>query len=138
MFLSTILTPSSRHDLRPVTSVTENTDNTVSTTGEGEGSELPPPLGAEAGETADEASGSTHQRRGVARLLDLNRLRHAPPDERIAALRQLREQSQREGEQAEDVEETSRRARLTNRLRDTFRVRTRAQNVTPPASSPTS
>ena len=110
----------------------------MSTTGEGEGSELPPPLGVEAGEASnvDEVSGSNHQRRGVARLLDLNRLRHAPPDERIAALRQLREQSQREGEPAEDVEETSRRARLTNRLRDTFRVRTRAQNVTPPASSP--
>ena len=114
----------------------------MSTTGEGEGSELPPPLAPEAGETtaeaSGEASGSTHQRRGVARLLDLNRLRHAPPDERIAALRQLREQSQREGAPTEDVEEISRRARLTNRLRDTFRVRTRAQNITPPASSPTS
>lgn len=114
----------------------------MSTTGEGEGSELPPPISPEAGETTEEASGeasgSTHQRRGVARLLDLNRLRHAPPDERIAALRQLREQSQREGAPTEDVEEISRRARLTNRLRDTFRVRTRAQNITPPASSPTS
>lgn len=135
-----LLTQSSRHDLRPVTSATSNTENTVSTTGaNGEGSELPPPLGVEGEETAnpDEASGSNHQRRGVARLLDLNRLRHAPPDERIAALRQLREQSQREGEPVEDVEETSRRARLTNRLRDTFRIRTREQAVTPPASSPT-
>ncbi|KAE9372159.1 hypothetical protein N431DRAFT_338950 [Stipitochalara longipes BDJ] len=128
--------PLCRHDLRPVTSATENTENTVSTTGEG--SELPPPLSVEGEEAANtsEASGSNHQRRGVARLLDLNRLRHAPPDERIAALRQLREQSQREGEQIEDVEETSRRARLTNRLRDTFRVRTREQASTPPSSSP--
>ncbi|KAN0110317.1 hypothetical protein V8E51_006704 [Hyaloscypha variabilis] len=128
--------PLCRHDLRPVTSATENTDNTVSTAAEG--SELPPPLAVDVEEatTTDEAGGSNHQRRGVARLLDLNRLRHAPPDERIAALRQLREQSQREGEQTEDVEEISRRARLTNRLRDTFRVRTREQAVTPPGSSP--
>ncbi|KAH8786668.1 hypothetical protein BGZ57DRAFT_851658 [Hyaloscypha finlandica] len=129
--------PLCRHDLRPVTSATSNTENTASTTGEG--SELPPPLGVEGEEAGntDEASGSNPQRRGVSRLLDLNRLRHAPPDERIAALRQLREQSQREGEQPVDVEETSRRARLTSRLRDTFRVRTREQAVTPPASSPT-
>jgi hypothetical protein len=109
----------------------------MSTTGEG--SELPPPLSVEGEGTAsaEEATSSSPPRRGVARLLDLNRLRHAPPDERIAALRQLREQSQQEGEPTEDVEESSRRARLTNRLRDTFRIRTRAQNVTPPASSPT-
>jgi hypothetical protein len=132
-----LLTQSSRHDLRPVTSATSHTENTVSTTGEG--SELPPPLGVEGEEAAntDEGSGSNPQRRGVARLLDLNRLRHAPPDERIAALRQLREQSQLEGEQPEDVEEISRRARLTNRLRDTFRIRTREQAMTPPAASPT-
>lgn len=100
---------------------------------------MPPPLSVEGEEAAsqEEASGSNHPRGRVARLLDLNRLRHAPPDERIAALRQLREQSQREGEAVEDVEESSRRARLTNRLRDTFRIRTRAQNITPPASSPT-
>lgn len=110
----------------------ENPENTASTA---EGSELPPPLGAEGAGAAETENGSNHQRRRVSRLLDLNRLRHAPPDERIAALRQLREQSQREGEQAEDVEETSRRTRLTNRLRDTFRIRTR-ENVTPPTSSP--
>jgi hypothetical protein len=131
--IKAILTNYSRHDLRPVTSATENTENTASTTGEG--SELPPPLGVEGAETAETDNGSNHQRRRVSRLLDLNRLRHAPPDERIAALRQLREQSQREGEPAEDVEETSRRARLTNRLRDTFRIRTRAQNNVPPTSS---
>jgi hypothetical protein len=135
-FLTRLLIIPSRHDHRPVTSATENTENTASTTAEG--SELPPPLAVEGEEATStgEGSGSSHQRRGVARLLDLNRLRHAPPDERIAALRQLREQSQREGEQPEDVEETSRRARLTNRLRDTFRVRTREQATTPPASSP--
>ena len=55
-------------------------------------------------------------------------MRTAPPDERIAALRRLREQSQRDGE-GEDVEEQepSRRVRLTGRLRDTFHIRTRTR-----------
>lgn len=136
---NSILSHSSRRDLRPVTSATENTEHTASTTAEG--SELPPPLsveGAEGTETAetDEASPSNPQRRRTSRLLDLNRLRHAPAHERIAALRQLREQSQREGEPTEDVEETSRRARLTNRLRDRFHIGTRMQNAAPSTSSP--
>jgi hypothetical protein len=130
------LTFYSRHDLRPVTSATENTENTASTTAEGV--ELPPPLSVEGAEIAEteEASASNPQRRRISRLLDLNRLRHAPADERIAALRQLREQSQLEGEPTEDVEETSRRTRLTNRLRDRFRIGTRMQNIAPSTSSP--
>lgn len=128
----------SRHDLRPVaTADTENPEG--QTEGEGttaEGGELPPPLAAE-GEnaTAENASveGSNRRRTHASRLLDLHRLRHAPADERIAALRQLREQSQTEAEPA-DTEEPSRRARLTGRLRDTFRIRTRTQD-TPPAAA---
>src|SRR6187402_1420751 len=127
----------SRHDLRPVASATSDPEGA---TPEGaapttpEGAELPPPLsmneGTETGvPAAGEDEASAHQRRRVSRFLDLNRLRHAPPDERIAALRRLREQSQREGEAPEDAEEPSRRARLTNRLRDTFRIRTRTQTV---------
>ena len=114
--------PCSRHDLRPVPS--------ASATAEGE--ELPPPLSAngegeiEIEAIGDDVSDSNHQRRRVSRFLDLTRLRTAPPEERIAALRRLREQSQRDGE--EDVEEHSRRARLTGRLRETFRIRTRTQN----------
>jgi hypothetical protein len=123
----------SRHDLRPVTSSTSDPTDPTSPTAEG--SELPPPLavnegsenGAETVAESDNASASP-QRRRVSRFLDLNRLRNAPPDERIAALRRLREQSQQDGESAEDVEEPSRRARLTGRLRDTFRIRTRTQN----------
>ncbi|KAK0122144.1 hypothetical protein ONS95_010405 [Cadophora gregata] len=115
--------PLCRHDLRPVTSITSNTDG-----------ELPPPLSANEGGDRVSSEGSAHQRRRVSRFLDLNRLRHAPPEERIAALRQLRE-AQRAGQEpvnSEDIaEEPSRRARLTNRLRDTFRIKTRAQNDTP-------
>lgn len=79
-------------------------------------------------------SGSQHRSR-AARLLDIHRLRHAPADERIAALRELRERTQNEGETAEgetDAEEPSRRLRLTGRLRDAFKIKTRTQD-TPPA-----
>ena len=79
-----------------------------------------------AAEAGSQHSSDQHRNR-ISRFLDITRLRHAPPDERIAALRQLREQSQLEGqvEPAEDTEERSRRARLTGRLRDTFRIKTR-------------
>ncbi|KAH7370595.1 hypothetical protein BKA65DRAFT_20816 [Rhexocercosporidium sp. MPI-PUGE-AT-0058] len=116
--------PLCRHDLRPVTSVTSNAEG-----------ELPPPLSANEETSRASSDGSAHQRRRVSRFLDLNRLRHAPPDERIAALRQLREETQRAGGEPVNneniAEEPSRRARLTNRLRDTFRIRTRAQNDPP-------
>jgi len=124
--------PLCRHDLRPTTS--QNSGPNDPNSQAAEGSELPPPLaveGAENGaEPALEGDGAlnNHQRRRISRFLDLNRLRHAPPDERIAALRRFREQSQREGESAEDTEEPSRRARLTGHLRDAFRIRTRIEN----------
>jgi hypothetical protein len=117
-----MLTITSRHDLRPAAAA------------EGlsaEGDELPPPLTAvEAGEGVGATeSADTQQPRRHSRFLDLHRLRTAPPDERIAALRHLREQSQQETRDGvEDDEEPSRRARLTGRLRDTFRIRTRRQN----------
>ncbi|TVY39723.1 Receptor homology region,transmembrane domain- and RING domain-containing protein [Lachnellula subtilissima] len=99
--------------------------------------DLPPPLNLEgtleashhheAGESSEDGN---HQRHRISRFLDLNRLRHAAPHERIAALRQLREES-RTQEQIEQVEvegQQSRRTRVTGRLRDTFRIRTRTQN----------
>ncbi|CAG8953862.1 hypothetical protein HYFRA_00006755 [Hymenoscyphus fraxineus] len=119
--------PLCRHDLRPETTA--------------EGDELAPPLEGEngtrtSGEGNDDAAVTQHRRR--TRFLDLHRLRHAPPDERIAALRQLREQSRTTGEAVEEAEEhQGRRARLTGRLRDRFRIRTRTQNAsTPPDSTP--
>ncbi|KAI9048136.1 hypothetical protein LZ554_007931 [Drepanopeziza brunnea f. sp. 'monogermtubi'] len=115
--------PLCRHDLRPPTSAGPNVEGATNADGE-----LPPPLSLNEGGVNSEGEG-THHRHRVSRLLDLSRLRHAPPDERIAALRQLREETQRTGESTTEVaEEPSRRARLTRRLRDTFRIRTRAQN----------
>ncbi|TVY88393.1 Receptor homology region,transmembrane domain- and RING domain-containing protein [Lachnellula willkommii] len=100
--------------------------------------ELPPPLNLEGtleSSHQHEAAESTedsnnHQRHRISRFLDLNRLRHAEPHERIAALRQFREHARTEetNEEVEVEEQRSRRARVTGRLRDTFRIRTRTQN----------
>jgi hypothetical protein len=122
--------PLCRHDLRPATSHASDTAAATST----EGDDLPPPLaeteGAADTTEAEGAADSTNpQRRRMTRFLDLHRLRHAPPDERIAALRRLRAESrQQHGEATDDVEERSRRSRLTGRLREAFRIRTRAQD----------
>jgi len=115
--------PLCRHDLRPTTTNTENDD------------ELPPPLSNQEGENNNEHTAGTAEtgehpsRRRVSRFIDLHRLRHAPPNERIAALRQLREQSQREGAEPGNgsVEEGNRRASMTDRLRNKFRIRTRPE-----------
>jgi hypothetical protein len=117
---------------------TENADGT-------ESDELPPPLTAEDGVLAegptepitgegDTSNEASHRHRlRVSRLLDLTRLRTAPPEERIAALRELREQSQQQ-ENAVDAgpaaaEQHNRSAGLTSRLRNTFHIRTRSQNA---------
>jgi len=56
-------------------------------------------------------------------------MRNASSHERIAALRQLRQQQEESGANTAgpeaEGEEQSRRARLTGRLRDAFRIRTR-------------
>ncbi|KAI1805741.1 hypothetical protein F4811DRAFT_560952 [Daldinia bambusicola] len=67
------------------------------------------------------------QRRRRSRLLDWNRLRHATVDERIQALRQYR---QTQGVTAEDQ---NRHAKLSDRLREKFHIRTRAH---PPSDLP--
>ncbi|CAL3967061.1 hypothetical protein PZA11_003483 [Diplocarpon coronariae] len=119
--------PLCRRDLRPATS--ENSSPTGPADADGE---LPPPLAtSEGAENAGErvsGEGGAHQRHRVSRLLDLRRLRHAPPEERIQALRQLRVETQRAGEHNESAEEPPRSARLPARLRDRFRIRTRAPN----------
>lgn len=101
-----------------------NTSPVRSSSPEGEG--LAPPL------AADESSNSTpSSTRRLSRYLDLHRLRHAPPDERLAALRQYRQQSQSDNDNTapiEDSESQTRRTTLATRLRDSFRIRTRVQD----------
>lgn len=60
--------------------------------------------------------------------LNARRMRHATVEERLAALRQVRETSQ--GGATFDEEETQPNRRLTTRLRDRFRIRTRAHGET--------
>ncbi|KAI9647549.1 hypothetical protein NHQ30_003934 [Ciborinia camelliae] len=123
--------PLCRHDLRPTATHAQN-----------EGDELPPPLDAREGEAATQHAadnsdnGEVGSRHRVSRLIHL---RHAPPEESIATLRELaREQSQQGGTapNQDGAEEQGRRARLAGRLRNTFRIRTRTQAV-PPAESNT-
>ncbi|KAB5582665.1 RING-7 protein [Coniochaeta sp. 2T2.1] len=88
--------------------------------------QLPPPLEAEGAENEQQTS---HRNRRSSRLLDLNRLRHASVEERIEILRRHRSQQQ-ETNQTEEGETAERhhRSRLSDKLRDKFRIRTRTQS----------
>jgi hypothetical protein len=110
----------SRVNLAPV-------DNNTPEGAEGqnvEGDALSPPLDAH-------ADPENPPRGRVARSLDAALLRQASAPERIAALRELRQQQHENGSgnanSADDPEEQGRRARLTRRLRDVFRIRTRTE-----------
>lgn len=73
------------------------------------------------------------QRRRLSRLLDWNRLRHASVDERIQALRQYRQTQQ--GQADASVDDQRRHAKLSDRLREKFHVRTRAHPPSEPPST---
>ena len=91
--------------------------------------QLAPPLedggDHEAGETSTQG-----QRRRSSRFFDLNRLRHASVEERLEVLRRYRSENQTDPttNAADGEDERKRSAKLTNRLRDKFRIRTRAQS----------
>ncbi|TQW00517.1 hypothetical protein V2A60_001596 [Cordyceps javanica] len=101
--------------------------------------ELPPPLALDAEDNESTSSSAHHRTTSSMRLFDMSRLRHLSPQERIAALREMRrrnESSPRRGEINEetgtnadsaDGEESGRAVRLAAKLRDKFRIRTRAQ-----------
>ena len=87
-----------------------------------DGDELPlPPVG-------DSAEGSTSAYRDRLPRRLSRQLRNAPVEERLAALRELRAQEQQESSREADVEDRHQRARITERLKETFRIRTRAQS----------
>ncbi|KHO01984.1 Zinc finger, RING/FYVE/PHD-type [Metarhizium album ARSEF 1941] len=90
---------------------------------------LAPPLVLE-GEDGD----SPHAIHGnrLSRLLDVNRLRQAGVEERIAALRQMRAHStDHETQVPETPEDRPHAARLTGKLKHKFRIRTRSQPASP-------
>ncbi|KAI0997751.1 hypothetical protein K3495_g10437 [Podosphaera aphanis] len=112
--------PLCRFDLRPAS------DKEVNDT---QNHDTSPPLARldTAGYITSETS-NPHRNR-ISRFWDLNRLRHAHPDESIAVLRQLRRQLPAEygSRNIENADEQSRRSRLTKRLKDAFHVKTRTQ-----------
>lgn len=131
----------SRLDLRP------NDAETDAAAVDGE-APMAPPLDAEAAAAATTAAAAAESsadattsgnRRRATRLFDLHRLRHATVEERIEALRRFRVENQAEngGEGSAtaaaaavspaDNGEEAHRERLAKRLRDKFRIRTRAQ-----------
>jgi hypothetical protein len=128
--------PFSRIDLRPTTSRTS--DNlSVSEAASSRRPSFAPPLDSEHSDstTAAGPAASRASRRFSAFLDTLNprRMEHASPQERIAALRQLREARRAA---PEEEMETRRRRRLTARLHDTFHVRTRPRaTASPPAEA---
>lgn len=117
----------SRLDLRP-----RREDGSIDESSDGES--LAPPLGSD-GQDSDSGS----QRRRASRLLDLGRLRHASAEERILALRQYRTEQRARNQHRgsdDDTETTTsvtdpdtgrRRVKLSDRLRDKFRIRTTPQ-----------
>ncbi|OAA66470.1 ring finger domain protein [Niveomyces insectorum RCEF 264] len=124
--------PLCRLDLRPDRGATDGAGASDSSQ-----AHMPPPLDAdEAGLASAESYGAAGHRRRSSRLFDLNRLRHASVEERIEALRRYRVENQAESQaEAHDAtsahgseDEQNRSAKLTKRLRDKFRIRTRAQS----------
>ena len=124
----------SRYDLQP-----DRRASATSTTEAGPG--LPPPLALEA-EDNESTMSSRHR---ASRTFELSRLRHLSQRERLAALREMRSRNEEQpqgGEEQEEAreataaaaardtaesEEDGRATSLAAKLRDKFRIRTRAQ-----------
>lgn len=80
---------------------------------------------------ADNSAQNRHSHR-LTNYLNARRMRNASVEERLAALRQVREANQ--GDAAEEYGGArSSRSRLTRRLRERFRIRTRAHGAEGPS-----
>ncbi|KAL7781970.1 hypothetical protein V8C43DRAFT_214834 [Trichoderma afarasin] len=126
--------PLCRLDLRPEAETHEGDIGMATALNRGPGdrtSTLPPPLALE-GE--DGEGGHPHHRHRISRFFDVNRLRQATAEEQIEALRQMRSTRQTDAEAHEagathDTErERGQRAHLTAKLKEKFRIRTRARS----------
>jgi hypothetical protein len=87
--------------------------------------------------SSNHTNSNRHSRGLAAYLSDIRRARNAPVEERIEALRRLREsqqQRQQNGEESVTAEESQgRRRHLAMRLRDRFRIRTRQHGSEQPS-----
>ncbi|KAL7937402.1 hypothetical protein V8C35DRAFT_292418 [Trichoderma chlorosporum] len=126
--------PLCRLDLRPEAESNEGDVGLATAPNRAPGdrtSTLPPPLALE-GE--DGEANNTHHRHRISRFFDVNRLRQATAEEQIEALRQMRSTRQTDSEAheasvAHDTErERGQRAHLTAKLKEKFRIRTRARS----------
>ncbi|KAF7559896.1 hypothetical protein G7046_g4257 [Stylonectria norvegica] len=131
--------PLCRFDLRPskrnAAEGEESTDVGEGSTAIGDNA-LPPPLALEGDDHAD--TNGPHRNR-FSRLFDAQRLRQATAEEQMEALRQMRVETNAAASQttAAETNEVERqategesggpRARLADKLKDKFRIRTRAQ-----------
>jgi len=120
--------PLCRVDLRPTTSrgSAGSVELERSESLPGAAAAPPPPLLAEEQETVGVGAqrGSRRLSR-IADVLSLRRMQDAPPGERMAALRRLRAENERQRASVGMGEDAGRRRRLAARLQDVFSVRTR-------------
>ncbi|EHK24399.1 uncharacterized protein TRIVIDRAFT_115816, partial [Trichoderma virens Gv29-8] len=126
--------PLCRLDLRPEAETHEGDIGLATALNRGPGdrnSTLPPPLALE----GEDGEGShAHHRHRISRFFDVNRLRQATAEEQIEALRQMRSTRHNDTEAPEagavhDAErERGQRAHLTAKLKEKFRIRTRARS----------
>ncbi|KAF7549448.1 hypothetical protein G7Z17_g6375 [Cylindrodendrum hubeiense] len=111
--------PLCRFDLRP-----EKATTSQGTTSDGT-SALPPPLALEGVE--NDATAMPHHNR-ASRISDINRLRQATVEEQMETLRRMRaevDEAERQG--PPDGESRGQSARFAAKLKERFRIRTRAQ-----------
>lgn len=109
----------SRLDLRP------DQDGIGGSSMPEERSTLPPPLALE---TDDAEAASTTHRSRFTRIFDVNRLRQASAEEQMEALRHMRATRTETDAHEADGEERHQGARLAAKLKDKFRIRTRARS----------
>lgn len=124
--------PLCRIDLNPAASTETAEDGEVHEEGD------TTPQTVDAIESSNNQTNSNRHSRGLAGYLsDIRRARNAPVEERIEALRRLREsqqQRQQNGDESATAEESQgRRRHLAMRLRDRFRIRTRQHGSEQPS-----
>lgn len=83
---------------------------------------MPPPLRLE----GDEETAASYRQR-LSRIFDIHRLRQATAEEQMDALRQMRAQEAEPASAVPDREERHHGANFTAKLKEKFRIRTRAQ-----------
>ncbi|KAL3490529.1 hypothetical protein BJX62DRAFT_137696 [Aspergillus germanicus] len=128
--------PLCRIDLNPPQAEGENNENQEGENRTEEQETTPEPAAEET---------PTHRHRRISNYLhgtlNARRMRDASVEERLAALRSVREEANREQQDETDEQQQRRRHRLTARFRERFRIRTRAHGdepVTPPSPAPAS